>query len=84
MDGKLDIGVGVLHAQRGPVDAHEAQRFDLLDGQPARIDLHAELHVRIELEIGGDQPAEPGQFLRRKEGRRPAAEVNLGDLPARS
>ncbi len=79
VDGALDLGIGILHAERGAVGADIAERLDVFAREAARIDLDAELAVVCEREMSADERAEFAQLVRRKKRGSAAAEVDLGD-----
>ena len=83
MDGLLHLRIEVLNAKRGAVKPGFAQSDDVFASQPARIDFYAGLEILGKGEVAMDDLAQPADFVRRKEGRRAAAPVELHGFPAR-
>ena len=82
VDRQLHPRVRVLHAERRAVGPDLLQRPHVVLGEPARIDLDAELAVRrAHRKDFSDQCSEPAQFVRREKGRRAAAQMDLRDRP---
>ncbi len=83
MHRRLHRRIEILHANRGPIESHLAQSGDVVVRQPPRINLHARLHVRREVEMLADGLAEPTNFVGREERRRAAAPMQLHHLALR-
>jgi hypothetical protein len=50
MNRDLDLGIGVLHSERGAVATQAAVSFDVLPGEPTGINLNGNLGIRREIE----------------------------------
>ncbi len=81
VDGALDFGVEVLHADADAVHAQRAQQRHLLLADLARIHLDRILAVRIELEALAYHLHQLGEFGLAEERRRAAAPMHLRHAP---
>ena len=73
----------VLYSNGSAIETRFPQRVDVFVSQPARIDFHAGLDVRGDIEARANKLAEGTDFLGQKERRRAAAKVELTDLAFR-
>ena len=82
MNGLLHLGIEILHAHRGAVEADLAQRHHVIAREPARIHLHAGFDVGRKREMLVDDFAEPADFVGPQKRGRAAAEVELHGFAA--
>ena len=80
VNGLLHLGVKILHAHRGAVEADLAQRHQVFAGEPARVHFHTGFHVRRKGEVLVDDFAEAANFVRPQKCWRTASEVKLHGL----
>ena len=82
VDGALNDGVEALHAEARPVHAAQGERIDHRRAKRARIDLDRDLGGGQDKEGVPERSDQIGEGLRRHDGRRSAAEMDVVDLEA--
>ena len=81
-DGFLDFGIGVLHAERGAVEAGTAQRLHLFNRQATRINFDPRFDGSSHWKVCADCFAEPLDFRGLEKGGGSAAELDLDGFGA--
>jgi hypothetical protein len=82
VDGALHGRIKTLHPKARAIDAAERQRVDHLFRQRARVDFDGDFRRRQHKEAMPDRSDQVGKRLRRHDGRRAAAEMDVLDLEA--
>jgi hypothetical protein len=77
VDGLLDLGVDVLHAQAQAVEAEAREQGDLVGADLARVDLDRVFARRIQPELGADHVHQLRELRLAEEGRAAASPVHL-------
>jgi len=82
VDRLLDHGIETLHAEAHPVDPAEGERAHHRRRERAWIDLDGDVRRRDNAEGMPDRAHQVGERLRRHDGRRAAAEMDMLDAQA--